>query len=1124
MNDAWFRRLFQQPFDPEKWTAVLRDFFRASELRSTPEPLEKNDETAEGYYLGRIDTEEPYSIGLFRYEIRKGSVLHKRAGLRALVKPYLKWNFDAALAVFDDGERWRLSFICDIKGEGEKTPPTRFTYVFGDPECRCSTAVERFGLLREQGISFRSLRDAFSVEALTEQFYKELFKWYSWALEEKSGVSFPETPGESLEVKLIRLITRLMFVWFIRQKGLVPGRLFDAGWLKGVLKGFGPRSESSGVYYNAILQNLFFATLNRAAAGGEGGGRGFAKADGADSKTLYRYAEMFSLPEDEVIGLFSGVPFLNGGLFECLDKAETAGGAERACSYDGFSRNGRRRARVPDRLFFAAERGLFSILSRYNFTIEENSPHEQQVALDPELLGKVFENLLGTYNPETRETARSQSGSFYTPREIVSFMVDESLKEYLKGRLGELPEGLLDGLFSDAFEEEKEKPGRKEDCERVYEALKSVRVLDPACGSGAFPMGLLNRMADVMRKIRPEEKMYDLKLRLIEDCIYGCDIQSIAVQISKLRFFISLICDCEPDAAKPNLGITPLPNLETKFVAADALAPLGRNWAAGAPGQLYFDTKAAEDAEEELDRVRHQYFTAKTPSEKKELRMEDRRQRQKLIELQLLADPSRDRARRLAEWNPYDQNAVAPFFDLQWMFGLGGFDIVIGNPPYIQLSNNGGGLGKKYGDFGYETFDKRGDIYCLFYERGLRLLKEGGCLCFITSNKWMRAGYGEKLRAFLAGHDPRLLVDFAGVKVFKSATVDTNVLLCAKAENRHKTLCAVAGGRKEGGFDLRKLSLFARRHGAECAFRGGEGWVVLSPVEQRIREKIEKAGKPLKDWDIRINYGIKTGCNEAFIISTKRREEILADCGDEAERSRTAALIRPILRGRDIKRYSCEWAGLWLIATFPAKHYDIEMYPAVERHLLSFARDGLIRSGNGWVAKNHLDDFCRQKLLQEGKFVLIDGKYILNAQGQREKGRKKTSNKWFETQDSISYWEDFERPKIIYSDIATSISFQVVEKSIFLTNTAYFISSDNLEILRYIHCILNSKLMSWYYRTISVQLGEKAVRMFSIYILRIPIPPLPSVLNENFFNSSDTIYALYGLTPEEIRTIENLYN
>ena len=252
--------------------------------------------------------------------------------------------------------------------------------------------------------------------------------------------------------------------------------------------------------------------------------------------------------------------------------------------------------------------------------------------------------------------------------------------------------------------------------------------------------------------------------------------------------------------------------------------------------------------------------------------------------------------------------------------------------------------------------------------------------------------------------------------------------------------------------------------------------MILSDIEQRIKAKIEAIGTPLKDWDISINYGIKTGFNDAFIIDKVKKEEILANCKTEEERQRTAEIIRPILRGRDIKRYGYEFADLYIITTFPSLKIDIESYPAVKQHLLSFGYDRLKQTG--------------------------------------DKGaRKKTNNKWFETQDSISYWEDFSKQKIVYSDISERLNFQIIENEIYFNNTIYFITSQT-EDLTYLLKFLSSNLIDWYYKSLSVQLGEKAIRMFTIYVLNIPIPKK---------GNRDNIYESYQLTEEEEEFIESLY-
>ena len=283
-------------------------------------------------------------------------------------------------------------------------------------------------------------------------------------------------------------------------------------------------------------------------------------------------------------------------------------------------------------------------------------------------------------------------------------------------------------------------------------------------------------------------------------------------------------------------------------------------------------------------------------------------------------------------------------------------------------------MGQPLQKMNYETYERTGDIYCLFYEMGMKLLKSGALLSFITSNKWMRANYGKSLREHLSSkYNPTLLIDFANNKIFDSATVLVNILSLEKCGNQGHTIsCSV-----EDGFDVSKLSDYVQTHAVSSSFSSSESWSILSEIERSIKEKIEAVGTPLKDWDIQINYGIKTGFNDAFIIDSVKRNEILSACQTEEERQRTAEIIRPILRGRDIKRYCYEWAELYIIATFPSRQYDIDNYPTLKEFLLSFGIE---------------------RLEQTGKEYIIDGEIV--------KARKKTNNKWFETQDSISYWED----------------------------------------------------------------------------------------------------------------------
>ena len=461
--------------------------------------------------------------------------------------------------------------------------------------------------------------DALDTEELNRRFYRELFTWFERAV---ADAKFPTREAKTLpaEEHVIRLITRLLFIWFIKEKGLVAPELFIEPRVERLLKEYDRVSGDS--YYRAVLQNLFFATLNT-----EIDWRGFSSQSNNTHRDFSRYRFRDEIAdEDALLQLFSKTPFINGGLFDCLDseKAIRDGGYRIDC----FSDVHYRKLSIPNRLFFnesANTRGLIPMFNRYKFTVEENTPTEQEVALDPELLGKVFENLLAAYNPETRETARKQTGSYYTPRPVVDYMVDEALVESLAGKVQptdgdskfwrERLHYLLD--YADAFDDANDLFDETE-TEGLIQAIAEIKVLDPAVGSGAFPMGVLHKLtlalsrldlhnryweelqrelagrratdafgtrdqeerdaelkqiSDTFEKYRDSD--FGRKLYLIQNSIFGVDIQPVATQIAKLRFFISLAIEQEPDPTADNFGIKPLPNLETRFVAANTLLTLG---------------------------------------------------------------------------------------------------------------------------------------------------------------------------------------------------------------------------------------------------------------------------------------------------------------------------------------------------------------------------------------------------------------------------------------------------------------------------------------------------------------------------------------------------------------------
>jgi hypothetical protein len=1119
---AIIEKTFDQAFDKQTFIQFIQNLLNDIEIINNDYNVD--DDTFREYisrytHIGNYTDPHGETVDILLIDVCEESKLDKaRTSLRNFAVDHLKrFNHNYALAAYysksDGGNKWRFSFIKiehttsvkdgKIKQEEDYSPAKRYSFVVGKDRYN-RTAKERLLPILVNDYdnpAVEQIENAFSVETLTRQFYTELFDWYLWALSDEMNVTYPndintETDNRIIQEHLIRLITRLMFVWFIKQKKLIPDDIFDTVKLQEILEDFDPESTANGNYYNAILQNLFFATLNRPV-----NERVFAvrstigKSDGKEHygiKTLFRdnnQKTWFSKPQNAIIDLFRQVPFLNGGLFECLDKENAVN--KRINYFDGFSRDERNkrgmliRTFIPNRLFFDRNKGLISILKRYNFTIEENTPYDVDVALDPELLGKVFENLLGAYNPETKETARKQSGSFYTPREIVNYMVDESLIAYLKQQVGEEYEREYRKLLIGEPDSDITLKSR------IYNALKNCKILDPACGSGAFPMGILNRIICMMEHLGlpPNISIFDLKLHLIENCIFGADIQTIAVQISKLRFFISLIVEQTPtNDAGNNYGITPLPNLETQFVAANTLAGIKKK-KEGDFIAFLFENPQIEVTKKSLLEVRHMHFSADTAKKKEECRKKDKELREKLA--CLLKENNEfafDDANQLATWNPYDQNTSSPFFDPEWMFGLTqGFDIVIGNPPYVQLQNNGGELAKLYEKCGYKTFARTGDLYCLFYERAYQLLKPQGRLCFITSNKWMRAGYGENTRKFFVENtNPEQLIDFAGVKVFESATVDTNILMFAKDKNRQQTRACVV--KKDS---IKDLSVFVRQNASVCSFNS-DSWVVLSPIEQSIKAKIEAVGTPLKDWDINIYRGILTGYNEAFIINGKKKDELITEDPQSAE------IIRPILRGRDIKRYGYDFSDKWLINTHNGikekgiKPININDYPTIKKHL---------------------------------------DKYYPELEKRQDKGETPYNLR------NCAYIEDFYKQKIVYPGLmriakSNSVNFPRfaldLEEHFFFGNDCYFIVSKNIE---YLWLVLNSTLLGYLFRYYIYSFDETGFKIFTDYFQNIPIPaPNEDMLNKAeqlIKNKADIdeinkwIYSLYNFDDSEIAEIEN---
>lgn len=1036
------------------------------------------------------------------------------------------------------------------------------------------------------------------IKELNKRFYSELFNWYLWAVR---SVKFPNNINDEKDntvynsESIIRLITRLIFVWFIKEKNLVPDHLFHKKTLEKILKNFNPDSETTSVYYRAILQNLFFATLNTPmdkdiTNENKDEKRQFINVlpkSGNDhylDQTKYRYKEYFADP-DKALELFSNIPFLNGGLFECLDFKE----GTKEIRYDGFSSTAGKQAFVPDMLFFANEQpidlnseygskgkkykveGLLNILNSYKFTITENTPIEEEIALDPELLGKVFENLLASYNPETQTTARKQTGSFYTPREIVNYMVDESLIAHLNQKLesNEDSEKRLRSLFTS---NENSSLFTAEETDLLIKAISEIKILDPACGSGAFPMGVLHRLVDLLNKLDHENKKwferqkqraieetaevfnsgdkeereirlveinkafdlsmnhpdYARKLFLIENCIYGVDIQQIAIQISKLRFFIALMVDQKVDNSKPNRNILSMPNLETKFVAANTLIGLEKPQANTQLNLIHSDV---EILEKELASIRHKIFYTRKYTQKKELKKKEKEKRSDLKKALIESGFAEATATQISSWNPFDPMNSAKFFDPETMFAfVGGFDVVIGNPPYIGHKGGLKGMFRELKEtpLGKRFNNERMDIFYYFFHVSLDFLNDKGINAFITTNYYLTADSAIKLRKDIKARAKLFkLLNFNEFKVFESA-MGQHSIVTFLTKNQTTTSCDIINISRLGVADSVLLEKILLKQDSQTTyytcesgklFEGDKDYIRLNygnaeivQNNDQILDKIKDGKKTLGHY-CSISQGIVTGIDKISPKHILKHSEfakykdfgVYVVSSTEKQSIGKSSLLKPWFKNSDIIRYYVkEVPEKWLIHT--STEINLDDYENIATHLLFF-----------------------KKLILERNYE------------SGELTKAKRLKRWWAL--SSSRWEfDFDKPKIVSPQRSYINTFAYTEKKWYASADVYFISDKLNEMpLKFYLGILNSKLIFfWLYNR-----GKRKGDMLELYLTPLSEIPIPIDKNnyaskimklvENIIESKkgnsqfdtdnlerkidELVFKLYDLTYEEVKII-----
>lgn len=742
------RNLFQSSFNLAQWYGFLQHFFNATELKSTPEKIIGNTSDA-GYYLGNIDTIDSYHIGFFQYNISRGSVANKRVELRNLVKSFINpiWGeFDAALVVFDSGDHWRLSFICDIKDEA--TSPKRYTYVFGSDDLLYRTPIERFNFLKKKGVSFETLKAAFSVEALSDEFFDKYREQYADFIQYITGKRFVKV-GSKWEEKMLgepnvalmqafnynekkirdyvkKMMGRITFLHFLQRKGWMCG---DLNYMHNMFENSAYKND----YLDSVLEPLFFGILN---------------TKPTEREILFtKYGWDKSL-----LAEWKDIPYLNGGLFERDEEDEP-------------------KSRFPAEYF----KRLFQFFSEYNFTIDENDPNDAEVGVDPEMLGKIFENLLED---------NKDKGAFYTPKEIVRYMCQESLIAYLETNTSIAKDKIRQFVLSPE-EGVKDIPENKKP--KLLTALKEVKICDPAIGSGAFPMGLLNELLHCREVLSGDH--YDraeIKKSIIQNNIYGVDIEKGAVDIARLRFWLSIVVDEETPS--------PLPNLDYKIMQGNSLI---ESFMGVDLSKLTYEKEYKEDKgeislfDDEKNRLQKtvshllsSYYSCSDHDRKVTLQQEISDTINKQLEAQAYDPAILDKLKtiNLAENNNF-------FLWHTWFSDVfnrddkEGFDIVIGNPPYVSAVNMARtGEEKLLYKQSYPEATGAYDMYVLFLLLGVKL--SSNIYCWIIPNKLLVADYAKKtLHKLKAECGLEKTIDVSVYDVFKNASVYPIIVLGNKVSH-----------------------------------------------------------------------------------------------------------------------------------------------------------------------------------------------------------------------------------------------------------------------------------------------------------------------------------------------------
>ena len=1007
---------FKQEFDIERFECFLTELFNDIDTHIKEEKQFVGDNykkyVTHLYNIGSYRSKFDERIGLYAVELSKESSRDRaRTMQRNLIADFMKKSHkEAALVAFytEDSDDWRFSYIKKYFKFGENgvkeelSAPRRHSFLVGpnEPNHTCQTQFLNL-LISEEQISLKQIDDAFNIENVTDEFFKEysdLVKSLVTSLTKIKEVD--SIVREEFDSRYIqssdfakKLMGQLVFMYFLQKKGWLgveKGKDWGTGPKDFLRRIFNKCRDEGKNFFNDVLEPLFY--------------KGFAE-EVAD----FHYSEFGYM-----------VPFLNGALFEPIN------------NYDWVKTEINLKNSIFD--------NIFRTFDRFNFTVKEDEPLEKEVAVDPEMLGKVFESLLESGD-------RKQKGAFYTPRHIVHYMCQENLISYLETNTN-IPEEDLRNFITngylaiehilkvlDAGKNLKKIPyireSIKENSDKLDNLLKNVKVIDPAVGSGAFPVGMLNEIVTaryILRLINniQEVDFYQLKKETIANSLYGVDLELSAADVTKLRFWLSLIVDEERIKE-----IEPLPNLDNQIMCGNSVID-------GFENVRLFDedlivrsaqTKLAmtptEQIFEKLERKKREFFDVCGPVQKQKLRDEIKEIKWQFIEARLRSIGRKDLIDKIREYKYRDDK---PFFVWELEFSEifkgenPGFDIVIGNPPYVR--NEKIKDIKPYLETHYKTYQGNADLYVYFFEKGLKILKDNGIFAFICSNKFAKAKYGEKLRKLLLENQINIYDDLTGIKVFKEAQVDTCIIQI------------------KNNYDDNNTIFVDNKYLMEQNKLNSKSFTFNSPEVLNLRDKIFNQGILVKDLDIQINYGIKTGYNKAFIIDEETKNKLIN------EDSRNKEIIKPLLRGRDLDKWRISYKNYYIL---------------------------IVKYGEG-------------KSLED-KFPSIYNYLRLHREKLKNRGQVKVNqHHWLELDNnpSTKYIDLFEKEKIMYGEIVPEPRFVYDNGTYYMEATGFILNSATLNI-KYLLALLNSKILFWYFKDIGYNLGGKGYRYKKMFIEQLPI-------------------------------------